>query len=334
MPRNPSTITSKILAQNVGSNAIRRALSPISNYSRCESAAFVRRALTHAIKKDVSGVEISPYAEFIPKQTTILLGESRGRSQNGLEAIETEEQINNAAVETSAQLKKSRYFFEQANVVTEEIKPILYYYGAMYFLDFICLNMVRRRLIGSRGHGLSVSNDSEGWDFDKNWSRNKCKVQIGSSGDFPFYIDALTISGWTTLFSQFRLHRETMDDPYIIMNNPNPLFQEKISLDFLCNFNKDKYLTDYPEVKQWLIGKDEGSIWKLTGLLMDVMVVYVASSLARYYTPAWIGIIEANKSDIYNDIRSAYQSVSEGLPLFFEDEHPFDYSYGTRIPPY
>ncbi|BBC24121.1 hypothetical protein [Pseudanabaena sp. ABRG5-3] len=334
MPRNLSTITTKFLASGVGVNAIRRALSPISNYSRCESSAFVRRALTHAIHKDVIGVEISPYAEFIPTKTTLLLGEGRGRSQDYLEAIETEEQINKAAIETSAQLKKSRYFFEQANVVTEEIKPILYYYGSMYFLDFICLNIVRRRLIGSRGHGLSITNDSEGWDFDKNWARNKCRVQIGSAGDFPFYVDALTVSGWTTLFSQFRLHHEAMDDPYILLDNPKPLFTEKVSLDKLCNFNKDKYLDDYPDVKEWLIGTNEGMVWKLTELLMDVIVVYIASSLARYYTPAWIGIIEANKSDIYNDVRAAYQNVSEGFPLFFADEHPFDYSYGTRIPPY
>jgi len=75
-------------------------------------------------------------------------------------------------------------------------------------------------------------------------------------------------------------------------------------------------------------------VWKVTDLLLDVIVVYVAASLARYYTPAWNEIIEANHSDIYNDIRAAYHNVAEGLPLFFEDEYPFQYSYQTRIPTY
>jgi hypothetical protein len=116
--------------------------------------------------------------------------------------------------------------------------------------------------------------------------------------------------------------------------NPNPLFGNKASFDLLCNFDKERYLKDNPQVEEWLAGAPEEMIWKLTSLLMDLVVVYVAASLARYYTPAWNQIIEANRSDIYNDIRAAYHNVSEGFPLFFEDEYPFQYSYETRIPPY
>lgn len=332
MPRNPPARTTKLISPGVGIDAIRHALSPLLNFTRCESPAFVRRALTHAIRKDLGSV--SPYAEFIPRASTVLLGEATRRSKDKLKAIESEEDIKHAAIEASSQLRKARTFFEQADAVGDEIKPILYYYGGTYFLDFVCLNLVRREPGGSPGHGLSLTADSKGWDFDKNWARNKCRVQIEATGDFPFYIDALTVSGWVSLFSAFRLHQDLKADPKTVRENPAPLFRnQKASLDLLCNFDMDRYLKDYPDVDKWMIGTPKEMVWRLTSLLLDLMVVYVAASLARYYTPAWNQIIEANQSDIYNDIRAAYRGVSEGFALFFEDEHPFQYSYETRIPP-
>jgi hypothetical protein len=330
MSRNPSIKTGKLIPPGVGVDAIRHALTPLLNYSRCESPAFVRRALTHAIRKDLSPV--SAHIELVPSASTVSLGATSQRSKCILKSIDGEEEIKRAATEASAQLKKARLFFEQAQVVGEEIKPILYYYGGTYFLDFVCLNLVRREPGG--GHGLSVHADSKGWDFDRDWARAKCRVQVESIGDFPFYIDALTVSGWATLFSGYRLHKKTKSDPWIVRENPAPLFSKAVSLDLLCNFDREKYLKANPSLKDWLVGAPSDMIWKLTSLLMDLMVVYVAASLARYYTPAWTHIIEADQDDIYNDILAAYRGVSEGLALFFEDEYPFQYSYETRIPPY
>jgi hypothetical protein len=96
----------------------------------------------------------------------------------------------------------------------------------------------------------------------------------------------------------------------------------------------ERYLRDNDNIEQWLVGTDKEEVWQLTSLLLDFIVVYVAASLARYYTPAWKRIVEANRDDIYNDIRGAYRGVAEGFALFFEDQHPFQYSYQTRIPPY
>jgi hypothetical protein len=332
MPRIPKAAIGKLIPPGVGIDAIRHALSPLTNYSRCESPAFVRRALTHAINRDLAAV--FPHAELVPRAATVVLGATNRRSKDALAALEGEEHIKHAATEASAQLKKARYFFEQAQIVGEEIKPILYYYGATYFLDFVCLNLVRREPAGLRGHGISIATDSEGWDFDRDWCRTKCRFYIDATGDFPFYVDALTVAGCASLFSGFRLHKDKKSDPWVVRENPNPLFGNKASFDLICNFDKESYLKDNPGVEAWLAGAHAEMIWKLTSLLMDLVVVYVAASLARYYTPAWNQIIEANRSDIYNDIRAAYHNVSEGFPLFFEDEYPFQYSYETRIPPY
>jgi hypothetical protein len=60
--------------------------------------------------------------------------------------------------------------------------------------------------------------------------------------------------------------------------------------------------------------------------------VDVAASLARYYVPAWRAIVDAEKSDIYNDVRVADRTVAEGLPYFVAGEHPFRYSFETDTP--
>jgi len=157
---------------------------------------------------------------------------------------------------------------------------------------------------------------------------------MSPSGDFPFYVDALTLAGWPSLFSGYRLHQQTKTSPWEVRENPVPLLKgQKVSLDYLCNFDYERFSTENPKVREWLVGTDWKLVWKLTTLLLDFVVVHVASSLARYYIPAWQRIIDAEKSSIYNDIKHAYVSVADELPYYFEDEHPFQYSFGTRIGP-
>lgn len=153
MPRSPSGKATKLIAHGVGSDAIRKALYPVLNYTQCESSAFLRKAITHAIHKDLATV--SPYAEPIPGASTVLLGEGSRRSKDNILAIISEQNIKQAAVEASAQLKKARSFFEQAKDAGEETKPIMHYYGSTYFLDFICYSLVRREPKGNPSHGLS-----------------------------------------------------------------------------------------------------------------------------------------------------------------------------------
>jgi hypothetical protein len=151
------------------------------------------------------------------------------------------------------------------------------------------------------------------------------------SGDFPYYVDALTLGGMPSLFSSYRLHRETKTQPFVVLENPAPLFlSDKPSFDLLCNFNLQQYLDDSPGLEDWMRGAGHKAILKVTYLLLDLMVTYVAAFLARYYTPAWAGVLQASRDDIYNDVRHSYTVVAEDLPLYFTDQYPFAYSYDTR----
>ena len=54
MPRKPKITIGKLFNRYFSSSAIRQTLYPLMNYSRCESPAFVRKALNHAIKKTLN----------------------------------------------------------------------------------------------------------------------------------------------------------------------------------------------------------------------------------------------------------------------------------------
>lgn len=342
MPRTPPLSVHKLIPPGVGIEAVRRALNPLSNFSRCESAAFVQNALGHAIRKDLGKIHQS--AELVPTEATIGVasGASGGLRRRTCAAIQNEQDIERAALVASAQLRKARQFFEQAKLVSDEIKPILYYYGGTYFLDFVCANLVRPSGQQGGGHGLKFETTEDGWEFDDGWPSQKCHVKVEASGAFPYYVDALTLAGMPTFFSRFRLHKNLKTDPWSLKPNPAPLFKSEDrrftvddpSLQMLCNFDRSTYLAAQPDVQDWLLGADKEMVWRLTSLLMDLMLVFVAASLARYRSVAWGYILGASKSPVYNDIREAYRSVSEGLPLYFEDEYPFQYCYETRIPPY
>lgn len=130
------------------------------------------------------------------------------------------------------------------------------------------------------------------------------------------------------------MYRPTKGQPWTSKTNPAPLLKngEKVSLDLLCNFDQERFLRDNPGVNEWLEGTDHSLCWRVTSLLLDFLVVFVASNLARYYIPAWQAIVEANSTQLFNDVRAAYDEMESGIPYFFEDEHPFQYSFGTRSP--
>lgn len=323
MPKSPATFGRRKVHAQLSRETIRYLISPLSIYTHCESPAFLRQALEKASN---SG--------HLPTHQMISIGLVSQRSRDILTGIESEEHRKDAAIVAASHIQNARLLIEQADMVGESVKPILYYYGSLSFLDFITACIVRRQRVGNPGHGISTTCATEGWDFDRNWPRRKCFVEMSSSGDFPFYVDSLTVGGWPSLFSGYRLQKESKIAPWEVKINPAPLLKDqKVSLDYLCNFDFDRYTTENPAVKEWLIGADWKLVWKFTSLLLDFVVVYVASSLARYYVPAWRRIIEAEKSVVYNDIKSAYITIRDELPYYFEDEHPFEYSFGTRIGP-
>ena len=296
--------------QPLSPDAIRTAVSPILKFDKCESSAFVRSAIRHALAKDLA--EVSPHAELIPGMDRLKLCAGIGRSSATLEPLQSEEDYKKAAVNAATNLSNARVWLEQANIVSEAVRPTMNYYGALSFFEFITSCLVKP-VSGKSAHGLSVSCHSDGSKFDRDWPRNDCYVQVEGSGDFPLLVDVLTAAGWPSLFSKFRLHQETKNAPWEVRNNPAPIFTDKVSLDLVGNFDFAYYVAENPGAAEWLEGGDRKKVASMTALLLNFIIVFVASSLSRYYIPAWRAIVEADKSAIYNNIRAAYRrAVSIG----------------------
>lgn len=304
----------------------RRVLTPLLHFNECESSAFLRAAIAHAQAKDLA--EVSPLVDLLPTVTILNLCATAGRGSLAPEALSTTEDRNKAATNAAKSLVSARSWFEHAATATDTaVRPTMYYYGALSFYKFITFCLVKTSS-GKGSHGLSLSCDSDGHDFSKAWPRQSCRVAVEDSGDFPFFVDTLAAAGWPSLFSRYRLHQDSKGAAWSIRVNPFPLATAKVSLDYLCNFNFHEYTSD-PKLVEWLEGSDIKKVEAMTTLLIDFVIVFAASSLDRYYIPAWSHIVQADRSDIYNRIRMAYQGVSMDAPSFFADQNPFRYSFRT-----
>jgi len=323
VPKNPTNNIETRYFPNPKRATFSQLISPLLIYGRCESPAYVRHSLERAMSSNQ-----------LPDSKRCSLGTRFRRSKDEIEAVKSEEHMKRAAIIAATKLKNARVLFEQATQTIEEVRPVSMYYGTISFLDFVTSCVVRRKRKGNPGHGLSVICGDDGWKFNRDWPRKNCYVEMGSTGDFPFYVDALTIAGWPSLFSGFRLHQDTTTSPLEVIENPAPLLKAgKLSLDLLCNFDRDMYMSKNTGVREWLKDGKDVSAWRVTAFLLDVAIVYVASSLARYYIPAWREIVEGIKSDVYGDIKDAYETVIGRIPFFFSDVDPFPNSFQTRIGP-
>jgi hypothetical protein len=141
----------------------------------------------------------------------------------------------------------------------------------------------------------------------------------------------LTVAELPSLFSGFRLDRQSKITASHPIENPNPLFQKKkASLDCLCNFDFDNYYSENQPVRNW-VGPLRDTVWETTSLLLDFMVLYVAASLARYYPIAWRAIVDGRQSVIFGDIRKAFKTAEEGLAFFFSDRRPFERNLASSL---
>lgn len=163
MPRNPTTQGTRKIHAELTRETIRHVVSPLTIYARCESPAFLRQALESANNRNQ-----------LPTKELTTLGIEYRRSKDTVIAIESEEHRKDTAIIAASHIRNARSLLEQVDSVDESVKPILYYYGGLSFLSFITSCVLRRQRVGSPGHGLSVTCASEGWDFDRNWVREKC----------------------------------------------------------------------------------------------------------------------------------------------------------------
>jgi hypothetical protein len=122
VPRNPAHPGSYRIFPNLTQETVRYLVSPIMLYSRCESPAVIAKGLKESQK-----------GAALPSSVAIQMGREMYRCRDNPSALQDEAAYRSAGLVASASFRQARIFFEQARQVSEEVQPILYYYGALSF---------------------------------------------------------------------------------------------------------------------------------------------------------------------------------------------------------
>lgn len=65
------------------------------------------------------------------------------RCGHGISSI-TAQTRRQVAIEAAAYVRNARTYFDQARATTEAVRPVLYYYGGLSFLDFVASFLIHR----------------------------------------------------------------------------------------------------------------------------------------------------------------------------------------------
>ncbi len=154
---------------------------------------------------------------------------------------------------------------------------------------------------------------------------------MSSFGDFSFFVDAPNPRTLAVAFLWVPSVAGKQKGSPRGEAESNTLLTQKVSLDLLCNFDLNQWLSGNDDLHAWVREGNLDRIWAMTQLLIDFVVVFIALFLARYHPVIWQDIIEARKTALYTDIRAAYRQIAEGFPYFFSNEDPFQYGFDAQV---
>lgn len=203
----------------------------------------------------------------------------------------TEEYINeNSEVqeENIALLKNAIELWRSASQSSDAIAPILFHYSWHCFNSFFSYTFFRWNPRHSQSHGINIGHISDNIE--------DIQVTVSKNGLFSRLIDSWTCLGASLAFSQFL---PILKDGRFTFKE-NELYFLKSSNSFrlidLLRFNP---VEDF-ERKYWnTYGRDEliqnvsfsNSMNMPTGILRSYLILFVASSLARYRPILWSSIL-------------------------------------------
>jgi len=189
-------------------------------------------------------------------------------------------------------LKNAIELWREATHTTDAVAPILYHYSWHCFNSFFIYSFFHWEPIHSNSHGVGISN----------WCENVGEIQIqflkqedvNTKGIFQRLIDTWTLLGASTAFSSFLPVFEGREiglipNSYNLLKNSNSLKLKDLidfnSLNFEQSLNSDlgKKLIVCPFLAN--------STSLPTDILRSYLIIFTASSLARYRPVLWNSVV-------------------------------------------
>jgi hypothetical protein len=172
-------------------------------------------------------------------------------------------------------LSQAQYFGNAAKDAPDQVKPMLYYYAQNSLFQFFVHSLFSFSSTGG-GHGLVI--DKYSFDDKSDLEIDEIKVDITNSGFFARLMDAYTLLQAETDFSPIVFDSKLQqfkksDHAYSILNKP------RLSLGEL------------------LLKREEMGLFSKGNNfdIFDFVILFIASSLARYRPYYWNEIVEGKK---------------------------------------
>ena len=204
-------------------------------------------------------------------------------------------------------LRNSHEFWEQSQEVSEFVKPILYYYSYQQFSAFFIYTMFKWPMRSS-GHGMNCS---------LNDNMNEITVKFCNTGFFKRLVDTLIVLGNPTAFGSCIPFKS--EDGFVFGENNIDLRMpnDEVNLGEILDFKPSAFAKEF-KLKYPNESYDRGFDYRL----IDYLVVYIASNIARYRPALWRTIIDGNgeiQSRFNQRIRTAYLNYAEGVRSYLSD---------------
>ncbi len=215
------------------------------------------------------------------------------------------------AEENIALLKNAIALWRTAGQTNDAIAPILFHYSWHCFNSFFAYTFLRWDPQHSNSHGIYVSNFSD--------DVGKIKITIKKDGLFQRLVDTWTCLGTSSAFSEFIPFRKSKS----INFQPNQMYFLKqsncIELDKLLKFNPTN---DYERYYWKTYGRKNllqntsfrNSMNGPTRILRSYLMLFVASSIARYRPILWSSVLsgsDTHKSALSLEYRNSLLAYAQ-----------------------
>ncbi|NHI91977.1 MAG: hypothetical protein EAX96_05700 [Candidatus Lokiarchaeota archaeon] len=210
-------------------------------------------------------------------------------------------------IRNSKFLKNSIEFYKQAENVSDELKPIFYYYSSSQLFAFL-INSLLYYNNPQLTHGIKTK---------KMYDAHKVAVKFEPVGFFQRIVDFLTIFGAPSCFSipkSFTLENQKKytkienNKTKVLADNKKGLIPYttgiEISMADLIEFKPFK--SNYSFLQYPSYGSIKFS--EVNNLLRNYIILFLASNLSRYQPNTWEVILLGKETDLIIKIKEIYMS--------------------------
>jgi hypothetical protein len=243
---------------------------------------------------------LTPYANIIKRYSNVV-----GHQIQAVTDARQEKAQSGITEQNVALLRNAMEFWRTAVRVSDSIAPILVHYSWHFFNAFTAYSLFKWHPCHTKSHGITVKLSDELRDIT---------IQISNHGIFGRLVDTLTIMGIPLAFS--RVWPTVEKERVKFVPNVEPISGQngQISLEQLLEFDSWNFYKKINDTRrgQLISGPYlRTSAFLFNRFVQDYLVLFVASSIARYRPTLWHSIIVGRSREESDFALRSSEAVSD-----------------------